>query len=319
MFAILVPFSRSMDDKWFTYIIPKDLENKLEIWQIVKVPFGQEEILAIVLDLTKKSDIPEERLREIKEIVFTEKLINSKRGELIKYLASHYYNLIHNIIQIFLPKNLRQKLEKNKLKLETKNTYNYNFNTDKILTESQQEVLNKINNSKNNKNLLFWVTWSGKTEIYVNLIKQALNKQKQALLLVPEIILTSQIANYVKQVFWDDVIIITSDTSEAKKTKYFIDIMQNKAKIIIGTRSSLFYPYDNLDLIIVDEEHDDSYLSKDTPRYDGVLTAMKMSDIYNCKLILASATPKSTHLYKTNSWELELINLIEEIKNNKNY
>jgi primosomal protein N' (replication factor Y) len=314
MFAIVIPFSRSMDDKWFFYIIPEKIKDDIKIWQIVKVPFGQDEILAIVLDIVWKTDIPEDRLREILEITFNKPLINQNRGELIKYISSHYYNLIHNSLALFLPKNLRWKLEKNKLKLETKNTYNYSFNTNKALTAHQAEVLEKINNSNNNKILLFWVTGSGKTEIYVNLIKNALDENKQALILVPEIILTSQIANYIKNVFWEDVIIITSDTSEAQKTKYFIDIEQNKAKIIIWTRSALFYPYDNLDIIIIDEEHDDSYLSKDTPRYDWVLTAMKMSDIYNCRLLLASATPKTTHLYKTNSWELELVNLIEEYK-----
>ncbi|MCT4616657.1 MAG: DEAD/DEAH box helicase [Candidatus Gracilibacteria bacterium] len=314
MFAIVIPFSRSMDDKGFFYIIPEKIKDDIKIGQIVKVPFGQDEILAIVLDIVGKTDIPEDRLREILEITFNKPLINQNRGELIKYISSHYYNLIHNSLALFLPKNLRGKLEKNKLKLETKNTYNYSFNTNKALTAHQAEVLEKINNSNNNKILLFGVTGSGKTEIYVNLIKNALDENKQALILVPEIILTSQIANYIKNVFGEDVIIITSDTSEAQKTKYFIDIEQNKAKIIIGTRSALFYPYDNLDIIIIDEEHDDSYLSKDTPRYDGVLTAMKMSDIYNCRLLLASATPKTTHLYKTNSGELELVNLIEEYK-----
>lgn len=314
MFALVVAFSRGMDDKWFFYIIPEEIKNDIKIWQIVKVPFWKEEILAIVLDITKKTDIPEDRLREIMEISFDKPLIDKNRGELIKYISSHYYNLIHNSLALFLPKNLRQKLEKNKLKLETKNIYDYSYNTEKILTPHQAEVLEKINNSQNNKILLFWVTGSGKTEIYVNLIKNALGKEKQALILVPEIILTSQIANYIKNVFWEDVVIITSDTPEAQKTKYFIDIQQNKVKIIIWTRSALFYPYNNLDIIIIDEEHDDSYLSKDTPRYDGVLTAMKMSDIYNCKLLLASATPKATHLYKTSSWELELVNLVEEYK-----
>jgi primosomal protein N' (replication factor Y) len=165
--------------------------------------------------------------------------------------------------------------------------------------------------------LLFWVTWSWKTEIYIKLINDVIRTWKQALLLIPEIILWNQTLEKIKKVFWNDVIIINSTVSEAKKTKYFLDILHNKAKIILWTRSALFYPYDNLWLIIIDEEHDNSYISEKAPKYSSVEVAEKIVEISwkeGVKLLLASGTPSIDSMYFGVKGKYELVSLLEKYK-----
>ena len=162
--------------------------------------------------------------------------------------------------------------------------------------------------------MLFWVTWSWKTEIYINLIKKYIDEWKQVLFLIPEIILWNQISSKVKKVFWNDVILINSTITETQKTKYFIDIYHNKAKVILWTRSTLFYPFNNLWLIIIDEEHDNSYVSDQSPRYNAIEIANKITDINNNKLLLASGTPSINSMYKAINKEYELLNLLDKYK-----
>jgi primosomal protein N' (replication factor Y) len=202
--------------------------------------------------------------------------------------------------------------------------YSYTFNFSNTLTQNQEKVYNDIKSSKNNKILLFWVTWSWKTEIYIKLIKDTLEAWKQSLFLIPEIILWNQILDKIKEVFWKDVIIINSTITEAQKTKYFLDILHNQAKIILWTRSALFYPYDNnLWLIIIDEEHDNSYISEKAPRYNAVEVAEKIAEISwklkaeswkEIKLLLASGTPSINSMYNWVKGKYELINLLEKYR-----
>ena len=160
--------------------------------------------------------------------------------------------------------------------------------------------------------LLYWLTWSWKTEIYIKLIQETITSWKQALLLIPEIILTNQIAEKISNVFWDNILIINSTVTDATKTKYWIDIYNSNAKIIIWTRSALFYPYKNLDLIIIDEEHDNSYISDSSPRYNWIEVANKISDVTWAKLLLASGTPSIKNMYSALRGKYKLVSLLEK-------
>ena len=132
--------------------------------------------------------------------------------------------------------------------------------------------------------------------------------------MIPEIILWNQILERIQKVFWKDVIIINSTIPDAKKTKYFLDILHNKAKIILWTRSALFYPYNNLGLVIMDEEHDDSYISDNSPRYNSGTIADEIADLTGIKLIRASGTPSIKSMYQGIKWKYEVINLLEKYK-----
>lgn len=312
MYATIIPFSWSFDDIWLTYEILSSLEGTIKVWQIVEIPLKNKTELGLVFSLESSlpENIPVDKIKKIIKIQNENIFISDYRLELLKWISEYYFTPIHNSLNLFLPKNLKEKIKKDKLDYNKTSNYEYNFNSKINLTASQKKVLSKI--EKAGKSLLFWVTWSWKTEIYIELIKQNLKTWKQSLFLVPEIILWNQLLDRVQKVFWKDVILINSTVSEAKKTKYFLDILHDKAKIILGTRSALFYPYSNLWLIIMDEEHDSSYISDNAPRYKWVETANKIADLTWCKLILASGTPSIKSMYEWLHWKYEVITLLEK-------
>jgi primosomal protein N' (replication factor Y) len=314
MYCLVCPFSKTFDEVWVTYKVPDLLTSELKIWQIVNISFQNKDKLAIVIDISKTLDVDfdEWKIKEINSIKNNFLFLSNYRIELIKWIAKYYYTAIHNSFSLFIPKNLKEKIIKDKFKIEIKNDFKYFFNYNNKLSISQKKAYNKINESENNKILLYWLTWSWKTEIYINLIKNNLDKNKQSLFLIPEIILTNQLSDKIKNIFWEAVLILNSTITEASKTKNWLNINNNNAKIIIGTRSALFYPYNNLWLIIIDEEHDDSYISDSSPRYNTIEVAEKITELNWNKLILWSGTPSINTMYKWVKWEYQLINILNK-------
>jgi len=315
MFAFVVPFWKSFDDIWFTYKIPENLKEKIREGQIVEIPFWKEKVIWLLYETFEKipEKIDESKIKEIISIVSEKIFLNYYRIELLKFISKNYFTPIHNSLSLFFPRNLIEKIKKWKLEIKT-SEYNYFSDENKVLTKAQEKIFEEIIRSEENKFLLFWVTGSWKTEVYIKLIEENLKNWKQSLLLIPEIILTNQISERLKKYFWNDLIILNSTVSEAKKTKYFLDIFENKAKIIIWTRSALFYPFADLWLIIIDEEHDNSYISDQTPRYNSIEIANKITDLVWNKLLLASGTPSINSMYKAISWNYKLLNLLEKFK-----
>ena len=314
MFVQIIPFDRSFDDLGFTYLVPDFLENCVLVWALVEIPFGNNIIKAIVIDIFNDFDNENISLKPIISVLYENQFLFNWQIEIIKWMAVYYFSLSHQVLWIFFPKNLLEKIDKNKFEFKASSKLNYNNNITKSLTPGQKEAYNQIKETDKNKILLFWITGSGKTEIYINLINDTLKSQKQVLLLVPEIILTSQVATNIQEVFWENVAILNSSVSRAKKTDIWQKIYSWDLKIIVWTRSSIFYPYSNLWLIIVDEEHDNSYISDSAPRYDSIEVVSKISDLLNIKLILASWTPAVSHMYKAIKEKYEIVNLFEEIK-----
>jgi len=167
-------------------------------------------------------------------------------------------------------------------------------NTIAELNDIQKDALKTIKTNFKTQNtvLLHGVTGSGKTEIYIHLIEEALKKDKQALYLVPEIALTAQIVNRLKNVFGNQVGIYHSKYNNNEKVEIWNDVLHNKYKVILGARSALFLPFKNLDLIIVDEEHDGSYKQHDpSPRYHARDSAIYLARLHQAKVLLGTATP----------------------------
>lgn len=315
MFAFVVPFWKSFDDIWFTYKIPENLKEKIREGQIVEIPFWKEKVIWFLYETFEKipEKMDESKIKEIISIVSENIFLNYYRIELLKFISKNYFTPIHNSLSLFFPRNLIEKIKKWKLEIKT-SEYNYFSDENKVLTKAQEKIFEEIIRSEENKFLLFWVTGSWKTEIYIKLIEENLKNWKQSLLLIPEIILTNQISERLKKYFWNDLIILNSTVSEAKKTKYFLDIFENKAKIIIWTRSALFYPFADLWLIIIDEEHDNSYISDQTPRYNSIEIANKITDLVWNKLLLASWTPSINSMYKGIKGEYKLLSLLEKFR-----
>ena len=167
------------------------------------------------------------------------------------------------------------------------------------LNHEQAEVLKKIRASDKGVNLLYGVTSSGKTEVYIHLMKDYIDLGKQVLLLVPEIALTIQLVNRLKLAFGDQVGVYHSRFGINERAELWRDVKSNlRFPIIVGARSSVFLPFDNLGLIIVDEEHESSFKQQDpAPRYNARDVAVVLGNHYKAKVLLGSATPSLETAY----------------------
>lgn len=160
-----------------------------------------------------------------------------------------------------------------------------------VLTQDQIDVMKQISFGKSNTYLLHGVTGSGKTEIYLHAAAQVLAQGKQVLIMVPEISLTPQMIHRVSQRFGEDVAIYHSALNDQEKYEQYVRVQKHHVKIVVGTRSSIFMPFDDLGLIVMDEEHDSSYKQDNVPMYHTRDVALKRSHTHQCPLLLGSASP----------------------------
>lgn len=172
----------------------------------------------------------------------------------------------------------------------------------KTLTPTQKQVVEKISQSidKNNYHtyLIHGVTGSGKTEVYLNLIEKTIEIGRQAILLVPEISLTPQMVSQVVSRFSGRVAVLHSSLTVKQRYDEWKKIKDGEVDVAVGARSAIFAPFNNIGLIIVDEEHENTYKSEQSPRYNAVEIARFRSNQYNSTLVLASATPSVDSYYK---------------------
>lgn len=183
-----------------------------------------------------------------------------------------------------------------------------------LLSELQEQARNEIMHSFETRNttLLQGVTGSGKTEIYIDLIRKALQGGTQVLYLLPEIALTTQIVHRLKKMFGSEMGVYHSKFSDNERVEVWNGILAGKFRFIVGVRSAVFLPFDNLSLIIVDEEHDASYKQQDpAPRYHARDVAMVIGQIHHAKVLLGSATPSTESFYQAQSGRYGLVTLTQ--------
>ena len=244
-----------------------------------------------------------------------------KQQEIVDYLKDKKLDRLENfskaIIKALVNKNV---LKEKKVLLSTIIEDKKEFK-EISLSVKQQEIYNEIIKSKESKYLLYGVTGSGKTLIYLHLINHYLSEGKTALLLVPEISLTIQTMNFFKNYFKENIAILHSSLSDREKYNEYLKIKRKDLRVVIGVRSAIFAPLENLGVIIIDEEHSDTYneYSKN-PKYSTKDIAIFRSEYNNAKLVLASATPLVKDYYlaeKTKEYKLlKLLNKYNDLKLN---
>ena len=159
------------------------------------------------------------------------------------------------------------------------------------LNEEQENVVNSVSLDDDMTYLLYGVTGSGKTEVYMELIDKVIKRGKTAIMLVPEISLTPQIVDRFVTRFGEDVAILHSGLSDVERYDEYRKIMNGKVKIVVGARSAIFAPLDNLGIIVIDEEHSSTYKQDNNPRYHARDVAVLRSKYHKCPVLLGSATP----------------------------
>jgi len=180
------------------------------------------------------------------------------------------------------------------------------------LTKTQESVVNAISSIPQNY-LLHGVTGSGKTEVYMHVISNMLSSNKTAIMLVPEISLTPQVLSNFRNRFGEKVAILHSGLSAGERFDEWKRILMKEAKIVIGARSAIFAPLENLGVIIIDEEHDGSYISESHPRYNTIEIAEFMAKSNDCALVLGSATPSLESYHKAIGGDYVLLEMKERV------
>lgn len=214
-------------------------------------------------------------------------------------------------VNALIDKGIIQKIPFRMLRSPEKTTDKLQKN---ILTEKQQQAVNQMAGNDDTF-LLQGVTGSGKTEVYMTIIEQAIKQNKTAIMLVPEISLTPQMMNRFNSRFPNLVAVLHSGLTEGERFDEWERIFNNQAKIVLGARSAIFAPLENLGAIIIDEEHDSSYVSETNPRFITHEVAEFRARFNHCPLILGSATPSIDSYKKAKDGVYKLVRLPERINN----
>ena len=370
-------------DKPFTYKVPYEFIEEIDIGFRVKVPFGQRNkpVEGFVYSILKDDSVNfNYKVKEIVSLCDDDAILTEDDIKMIQFLRKKYLCKFIDAVRLMIPvgimkgsKNKKKKvvsinkeidvdelkkekyinlynfivnnngmytktevtnneqfssytlnklIEKDILKIEEQVVFRYNIrkyenDNNKLLNEEQEFCLNTILNGIKLKYLIKGVTGSGKTEVYMRLVQSVLNQGKSAIVLVPEISLTPQMIERFKGRFGEDVALFHSRLSDGERFDEWYRVRSGKAKLVIGARSALFLPLQNLGLIIIDEEHENTYKSEHNPKYHTREVSEFLCELKNCKLILGSATPSIESYYKALKGEYKLIEMKNRVNGNK--
>lgn len=308
-----------------TYSIPEDLQDEIYIGSRVRVNFSNKIYPAVVETFIEEIDFPESK---VKNILSTEDLppISSKELMLWRNISQYYMCTIGEVFKATYTTSQNESAKKTKEKKSTTDsTIKGNISTTThlilpTLSESQTICMHEIKRSfaENKTALLKGVTGSGKTEIYINLVAETLAKGKSVLYMLPEIAISRQLSSRFEDVFGDMLLVYHSKQTLTEK-KRIINLLttqnnssphQDNPHLVLGLRSSIFLPFQELGLIIIDEEHDSSYKQDDpAPRYNGRDVAIMLGKIHGSDILMGSATPSFESIYNSQIKKYNLIQL----------
>jgi len=253
-------------------------KSEIPIGTLVEVVLRNKKVQAIVLLISKKPEFKTSAIEEIKEFFYS-----TKQLELAKFIATYYVCSVGEALGIMIP----FKSETSDLKSSSYSELDSESSL--ILSTKQSQALSFLQNHK--VSLLFGDTGSGKTEIYMRYFEQMIAQKKRSVFLMPEISLTPQMSQRLEHHFGEAVVMWHSKLTPLQKKKALQKIYDGSGYIIAGPRSALFLPIKDLGLIVVDEEHDDSYKSSSRPRYNARDIAIYMGKLHKIPVVLGSATP----------------------------
>lgn len=285
----------------FTYLLPaSEKEPEVQVGQRVVVPLGKKKEVMGVVETVREAREDEEVgvLREVLRFPEEGPLVTAEQMQLWQWIARYYMCSLGEVMRAALPNSLRQEKESRRRKtpdgIGEKQTAN-------ALNEEQTRAVEEIYQAweKTPTVLLFGVTSSGKTEVYIHLAEETIRKGKKVLYLVPEIALTTQLTDRLRRVFGERLGVYHSRfTDRERETIYKNVLAGDRYDVVLGVRSSLFLPFRDLGLIIVDEEHDTSYKQQDpAPRYHARTVALMLGSIWSARTLLGTATPSVETYY----------------------
>ncbi|HEX7674589.1 MAG TPA: primosomal protein N' [Bdellovibrio sp.] len=262
--------------------------ESLQRGQLVDVPLGKRKVKGLALGTT--TEVPAFEIKSIASIDEEYRPLPEPFVKWLEWLASYYLHPVGQVVQSAFPP--LKKTDKQRASKRAPVIPQLSADSELDLTPEQKTCFESISqHSGFSTHLLFGVTGSGKTEVYLRLLDKVLKEGKRGLVLVPEISLTPQLVQRFARRFGDKIAAMHSQLTDRERTNQWWDIVDGKKSILIGARSALFCPIEDLGLIIVDEEHEPSFKQDEKLKYNGRDAAVMLGKMMNCPVVLGSATP----------------------------
>ena len=303
--AQVIPILRLKRDlNYFDYLIPEKLSKSVKIGQLVEIPFRNSMVKGVILDLVASSKFGNKKLRQIIKIVEPTPLLAAWQIKLIKDLAQYYFVSMATILKMLIPeipKKTRLGQEKFLQGLDFLSAPKSGIKPEQIYDSGKPVLLRYYN-------------FADKIGAYLDLVRKALKQDKQILIIAPTLIELKKIYQYLGD-FKDEVSVFLNDLPKNKYYYEWLRIKNGQAKIILGTRSAIFAPFKNLDLIIIDEEDNENHKQEEpNPRYNVKTIALKLQGLIKAKVIFTAVTPSlsSLHQVMQREWQFLEINKPKE-------
>jgi len=294
-------------DKPYNYLIPSDILEHVVPGIRVLVPFGKgnKKSEGVVLSLSKDNEYG--KLKSVISLIDEKPILNPSNIKLAFWMSDRFFCTVFDAFRVMLPSKISSKR-----KSKTDGTKKTESGPIDLNTE-QNEVYNSLMLLLQSKSpeaaLLYGVTGSGKTQVYLKLIESTLSLGKTAMVLVPEIALTPQTVKIFSSHFGEDVAVLHSALGTGQRYDEWKRIYDGNARVVVGTRSAVFAPLNNIGLIVVDEEQEHTYKSENSPRYHAREIAKYRVAKSSALLLLSSATPSIESMYAAKTGKYKLFHL----------
>lgn len=297
---VIIDISAEAIDRAFTYRIPDELTEMVRPGVRVKVPFGTGNRLrnGYVIELSETVDFDESKVKDIAGLSPKAMKATSDLIEIATFMAREYGSTLNQALVTALP--VKREIRKNSRRTDPVKRIEelgYGEKEDEVLNEEQQKAVSEILSETGRPSLLYGITGSGKTRVYIELIRRMQKEGKQTIVLIPEISLTYQTVNELASHLGQRIAVLHSKLTEGERYEQYDRAQKGEIDVMVGARSAIFTPFENLGLIIIDEEHEKAYISDTSPRYDVREVAVRRAELSGAKLLLGSATP-SVESYK---------------------
>lgn len=303
--------------KTFQYSVPESLEKKIESGKRVFVFIRTRRVVGYVVGISAEKVV--EEVRPIDAVIDETPVLSSEFLKLTAWMSDYYLCSWGQAIEAALPAPFKKGkfLMKSRGK-KTAEGLDVVNPEDLALTAYQNEafqtILSKTRSGESGVFLLHGITGSGKTEIYMHLIREMLALKRGSIVLVPEISLTPQTVERFYSRFGDGLAVIHSRLTQARRVEEWHRIRSGEAKVVVGARSAIFSPVKDLGLIVIDEEHDTSYKQGETPRYETRQVAAKRAELEKAVLVMGSATPSLESTFHSSNGTCKRLDLPERIE-----
>lgn len=277
--VLAVPFEGE-----FTYSVPEKYEEEVLFGRRVMVPFGSSRKTAFVIEETENEPDCQYSIKTIDRVVDKEAVFNTDLLDTARWMKAMYLSPVGVNLSMMIPSGRRESEVSPFFSLSS-------FSPVEKLTSEQESALERIRSYPKSTFYVYGVTGSGKSEVYLRRAEDVIREGRQVLYLVPEITLSHQISGEVYARFNGRVAILHSALTPSQRLKAWNSIMNGEVDLVVGARSSVFAPFRNLGLVIIDEEHEGAYKSGSSPRYHARQVAQFRAGRWKAQLIMGSATP----------------------------